>query len=220
MKDIRIGRIYSHNHKKYEVVGLGKMRIHTDNWVDSVSYMPYLQDENGNIPPVTEVNTCDKKYFEKTFIPSYLEVGDIVCASSMGKILAEYEVISMDEAFGLAAFFKKLDKNNKYSDTKLVAHTQIAPNGLVTIDEPDPTLMHISCLEYWLMTPSIQRTLQNRETISHGRSILMEISEKFGKVNIAEVDNLYISKYIREFQALKDKIEKDKSIWQTIIKKQ
>ena len=220
MKDIRIGRIYSHNHKKYEVVGLGKMRIHTDNWVDSVSYMPYLQDENGNTSHIPEINTCDKKYFEKTFIPSYLEVGDIVCASSMGKILAEYEVISIDEAFGLATFFKKLNKNDKYSDTKLVAHTQIAPNGLVNIDEPDPTLMHISCLEYWLMTPSIQRKLQNRETISHGRSILMEISEKFGEVNIAEVDNLYISKYIREFQALKDKIEKDKSIWQTIIKKQ
>lgn len=211
MKDIRIGRIYSHDHKKYKVVGLGKMRIHTDNWIDSVSYIPYSQDEDGNVMPVTQVDTCDKKYFEKTFIPSYLEAGDIVCASSMGKILAEYEVIGIDKTFGLATFFKKL-KNDKYLDTELIAHTQIAPNGLVTIGEPDPTLKHISCLEYWLMTPSIQRTLQNRETISHGRSILMEISEKFGNVNIAEVDNLYISKYIREFQALKDKIEKDKSI--------
>lgn len=210
MKDIRIGRIYSHDHKKYEAVGLGRMRIHTDNWIDSVSYIPYSQDEDGNVMPVTQVDTCDKKYFEKTFIPSYLEVGDVVCASSMGKILAEYEVIDIDEAFGLATF-KKLN-NDKYLDTKLVASTQIAPNGLVAIDEPDPTLMYISCLEYWLMTPSIQRTLQNRETINHGRSILMEISEKFGKVNIAEVDNLYISKYIREFQELKDKIEKDKSI--------
>ena len=63
------------------------------------------------------------------------------------------------------------------------------------------------------MTPSIQRTLQNRETINYGRSILMEISEKFGNMNAAEVDNLYISKYIREFQALKDKIEKDKNIY-------
>ena len=41
----------------------------------------------------------------------------------------------------------------------------------------------------------------------------MEISEIFGKVNITEIDNLYISKYIREFQELKDKIEKDRSIW-------
>lgn len=212
MKDIRIGRIYSHNHKKYEVVGLGKMRINDDNWIDSVSYIPYSQDEDGNVLPVTQVDTCTKKYFEKTFIPSYLEVGDIVCASSMGKILAEYEVISVDEAFGLAAF-KKLDKDNEYSDTELVTHTQIAPNGLVIIDEPDPTLMHISCLEYWLMIPSIQRTLQNRETINHVRSILMGISEKFGRVNIIEVDNLYISKYIRILQALKDKIEKDNSIW-------
>lgn len=216
MKDIRIGRIYSHDHKKYEVVSLGKMRIHTDNWIDSVSYIPYSQDEDGNVMPVTQVDTCDKKYFEKTFIPSYLEVGDVVCASSMGKILAEYEVISIDEAFSLATF-KKLDKDNEYSDTELVAHTQVASNGLVTIGEPDPTLIHISCLEYWLMTPSIQRTLQNRETINHGRSILMEISEIFRKVNITEIDNLYISKYIREFQELKDKIEKDKSIWQQII---
>lgn len=211
MKDIRIGRIYSHDHKKYEAVGLGKMRIHTDNWIDSVSYIPYSQDECGNVMLVKQVDTCDKKYFEKTFIPSYLEVGDVVCASSMGKMLAEYEVVGIDEEFGLATF-KKLDKNNEYSDTELVAHTQVMPNGLITIGEPDPTLIHISCLEYWLMTPSIQRTLQNRETISHGKSILMEISEKFGNVNIAEVDNLYISKYIREFQALKDKIEKDRSI--------
>ena len=212
MSSLRIGRIYSHDHKKYEVVGLGKMRIHTDNWIDSVSYIPYSQDEDGNVMSVTQVDTCYKKYFEKTFIPSYLEVGDIVCASSMGKILAEYEVIGIDEEFGLATF-KKLDKNNKYSDTELVAYTQVMPNGLITIGEPDPTLMHINCLEYWFMTPSIQRTLQNRETINHGRSILMEISEKFGNVNIAEVDNLYVSKYIRKFQALKDEIEKDRSIW-------
>ena len=214
MKDIRIGKIYSHDHKKYEVVGLGKMRMYNGNWIDGVSYIPYSQDEDedGNVMPVTQVDTCTKEYFEETFIPSYLEIGDVVCASSMGKMLAEYEVISVDVAFGLATF-KKLDKDNEYSDTELVAHTQIAPNGLITIGEPDPTLMHISCLEYWLMTPSIQRILQNRETINHGRSILMEISEKFGKVNIIEVDNLYISKYIREFQALKDRIEKDRSIW-------
>ena len=212
MKDIRIGRIYSYNHKKYKVVSLGKMRIHDDNWIDSVSYIPYSQDEYGNLMLVKQVDTCNKKYFDKTFIPSYLEVGDIVCASSMGKILAEYEVINVDEAFGLANF-KKLDKDNEYSDTELVAHTQVASNGFITIGEPDPTLMHISCLEYWFMTPSIQRTLQNRETINYGRSILMEISEKFGNMNAVEVDNLYISKYIREFQALKDKIEKDRSIW-------
>ena len=212
MKDIRIGRIYSYNHKKYKVVGLGKMRIHDDNWIDSVSYIPYSQDEDINLMPVTQVNTCNKKYFDKTFIPSYLEVGDVVYASSMGKILAEYEVINVDEAFGLANF-KKLDKDNEYSDTELVAHTQVASNGFITIGEPDPTLMHISCLEYWFMTPSIQRTLQNRETINYGRSILMEISEKFGNMNAVEVDNLYISKYIREFQVLKDKIEKDRSIW-------
>ena len=212
MKDIRIGRIYSYNHKKYKVVSLGKMRIHDDNWIDSVSYIPYSQDEDINLMPVTQVNTCNKKYFDKTFIPSYLEVGDVVYASSMGKILAEYEVINVDEAFGLANF-KKLDKDNEYSDTELVAHTQVASNGFITIGEPDPTLMHISCLEYWFMTPSIQRTLQNRETINYGRSILMEISEKFGNMNAVEVDNLYISKYIREFQVLKDKIEKDRSIW-------
>lgn len=206
MKDVRIGRIYVHNHQKYKVIGLGKMRIHTDTWIDSVSYKPSSQDENS-----PEVNSCDKTYFVRKFIPSHLELGDVVCASSMGKILAEYEVVEINET-SQSATFKKLNKDGKYSDTELVACTSIMPNGSIIIRNYESPLMDINCLEYWLMTSNIQRILQNREDINHGIRILTEISKKFGNVNIAEVDNLCVSRYLKEFQSLKDRIEKDKNI--------
>lgn len=67
----------------------------------------------------------DKEAFEYYFIPTTLEVGDIIIAVSMGKIVAEYEVTSIDSESSQATA-------KSPSGIDLIVNTAVDSDAVVT----------------------------------------------------------------------------------------
>lgn len=86
---IQIDKHYYYKGNEYVVTGFCKVKTPSGEWVDGVSYKKAPEES-------TEIYVRDKEAFEYYFIPTTLEVGDIIIAVSMGKIVAEYEVTSID----------------------------------------------------------------------------------------------------------------------------
>lgn len=86
---IQIDKHYYYKGNEYVVTGFCRVKTPSGEWVDGVSYKKASEES-------TEIYVRDKEVFEYYFIPTTLEVGDIIIAISMGKIVAEYEVTSID----------------------------------------------------------------------------------------------------------------------------
>jgi hypothetical protein len=86
---IQIDKHYYYKDTEYVVTGFCKVKTTSGEWVDGVSYKKASEES-------TEIYVRDKEAFEYYFIPTTLEVGDIIIAVSMGKVVAEYEVTSID----------------------------------------------------------------------------------------------------------------------------
>ena len=86
---IQIDKHYYYKGNEYVVTGFCKVKTTSGEWVDGVSYKKASEES-------TDIYVRDKEAFEYYFIPTTLEVGDIIIAVSMGKVVAEYEVTSID----------------------------------------------------------------------------------------------------------------------------
>lgn len=115
---IKIDKHYYYKGNEYIVVGFCKVKKENGEWVDGVSYKK-ASEESGDI------YIREKESFEYCFIPATLEVGDIIIAVSMGKIVAEYEVKSIDEESSKATA-------KSPSDIELVVNTAVDSDGVVT----------------------------------------------------------------------------------------
>lgn len=115
---IQIDKHYYYKGNEYVVTGFCKVKKENGEWVDGVSYKK-ASEESGDI------YIREKESFEYCFIPATLEVGDIIIAVSMGKIVAEYEVKSIDEESSKATA-------KSPSDIELVVNTAIDSDGVVT----------------------------------------------------------------------------------------
>ena len=115
---IKIDKHYYYKGNEYIVVGFCKVKKENGEWVDGVSYKK-ASEESGDI------YIREKESFEYCFIPATLEVGDIIIAVSMGKIVAEYEVKSIDEESSKATA-------KSPSDIELVVNTAVDSEGVVT----------------------------------------------------------------------------------------
>lgn len=115
---IKIDKHYYYKGNEYTVVGFCKVKKENGEWVDGVSYKK-ASEESGDI------YIREKESFEYCFIPATLEVGDIIIAVSMGKIVAEYEVKSIDEESSKATA-------KSPSDIELVINTAVDSDGVVT----------------------------------------------------------------------------------------
>ena len=118
---IKIDKHYYYKGNEYIVVGFCKVKKENGEWVDGVSYKK-ASEESGDI------YIREKESFEYCFIPATLEVGDIIIAVSMGKIVAEYEVKSIDEESSKATA-------KSPSDIELVVNTAVDSEGVVTKEE-------------------------------------------------------------------------------------
>ena len=86
---IQIDKHYYYKGNEYVVTGFCRVKTPSGDWVDGVSYKKASEES-------TDIYVRDKEAFEYYFIPTTLEVGDIIIAVSMGRIVAEYEVTSID----------------------------------------------------------------------------------------------------------------------------
>ena len=86
---IQIDKHYYYKGNEYVVTGFCRVKTPNGEWVDGVSYKKASEES-------TDIYVRDKEAFEYYFIPTTLEVGDIIIAVSMGRIVAEYEVTSID----------------------------------------------------------------------------------------------------------------------------
>ena len=86
---IQIDKHYYYKGNEYVVTGFCKVKTTSGEWVDGVSYKKASEES-------TDIYVRDKEAFECYFIPTTLEVGDIIIAVSMDKVVDEYEVTSID----------------------------------------------------------------------------------------------------------------------------
>lgn len=86
---IQIDKHYYYKGNEYVVTGFCRVKTLSGEWVDGVSYKKASEES-------TDIYVRDKEAFDYYFIPTTLEVGDIIIAVSMGKVVAEYEVTSID----------------------------------------------------------------------------------------------------------------------------
>lgn len=115
---IQIDKHYYYKGNEYVVTGFCKVKTPSGEWVDGVSYKKASEES-------TEIYVRDKEAFEYYFIPTTLEVGDIIIAVSMGKIVAEYEVTSIDSESSQATA-------KSPSGIDLIVNTAVDSDAVVT----------------------------------------------------------------------------------------
>lgn len=115
---IQIDKHYYYKGTEYVVTGFCKVKTLSGEWVDGVSYKKASEES-------TEIYVRDKEVFEYYFIPTTLEVGDIIIAVSMGKIVAEYEVTSIDSESSQATA-------KSPSGIDLIVNTAVDSDAVVT----------------------------------------------------------------------------------------
>lgn len=115
---IQIDKHYYYKGNEYVVTGFCKVKTTSGEWVDGVSYKKASEES-------TEIYVIDKEAFEYYFIPTTLEVGDIIIAISMGKIVAEYEVTSIDSESSQATA-------KSPSGIDLIVNTAVDSDAVVT----------------------------------------------------------------------------------------
>lgn len=115
---IQIDKHYYYKGNEYVVTGFCKVKTTSGEWVDGVSYKKASEES-------TEIYVRDKEAFEYYFIPTTLEVGDIIIAISMGKIVAEYEVTSIDSESSQATA-------KSPSGIDLIVNTAVDSDAVVT----------------------------------------------------------------------------------------
>ena len=115
---IQIDKHYYYKGNEYVVTGFCKVKTTSGEWVDGVSYKKASEES-------TDIYVRDKEVFEYYFIPTTLEVGDIIIAVSMGKIVAEYEVTSIDSESSQATA-------KSPSGIDLIVNTAVDSDAVVT----------------------------------------------------------------------------------------
>lgn len=115
---IQIDKHYYYKGNEYVVTGFCKVKTTSGEWVDGVSYKKASEES-------TDIYVRDKEAFEYYFIPTTLEVGDIIIAVSMGKIVAEYEVTSIDSESSQATA-------KSPSGIDLIVNTAVDSDAVVT----------------------------------------------------------------------------------------
>lgn len=115
---IQIDKHYYYKGNEYVVTGFCKVKKENGEWVDGVSYKKASEES-------TEIYVRDKEAFEYYFIPTTLEVGDIIIAVSMGKVVAEYEVTSIDSESSQATA-------KSPSGIDLIVNTAVDSDAVVT----------------------------------------------------------------------------------------
>ena len=115
---IQIDKHYYYKGTEYVVTGFCKVKTLSGEWVDGVSYKKASEES-------TEIYVRDKEAFEYYFIPTTLEVGDIIIAVSMGKVVAEYEVTSIDSESSQATA-------KSPSGIDLIVNTAVDSDAVVT----------------------------------------------------------------------------------------
>ena len=115
---IQIDKHYYYKGNEYVVTGFCKVKTTSGEWVDGVSYKKASEES-------TDIYVRDKEAFEYYFIPTTLEVGDIIIAISMGKIVAEYEVTSIDSESSQATA-------KSPSGIDLIVNTAVDSDAVVT----------------------------------------------------------------------------------------
>lgn len=115
---IQIDKHYYYKGNEYVVTGFCNVKTPSGEWVDGVSYKKASEES-------TEIYVRDKEAFEYYFIPTTLEVGDIIIAVSMGKVVAEYEVTSIDSESSQATA-------KSPSGIDLIVNTAVDSDAVVT----------------------------------------------------------------------------------------
>lgn len=115
---IQIDKHYYYKGTEYVVTGFCKVKTTSGEWVDGVSYKKASEES-------TDIYVRDKEAFEYYFIPTTLEVGDIIIAVSMGKVVAEYEVTSIDSESSQATA-------KSPSGIDLIVNTAVDSDAVVT----------------------------------------------------------------------------------------
>lgn len=115
---IQIDKHYYYKGNEYVVTGFCKVKTPSGEWVDGVSYKKASEES-------TEIYVRDKEAFEYYFIPTTLEIGDIIIAVSMGKVVAEYEVTSIDSESSQATA-------KSPSGIDLIVNTAVDSDAVVT----------------------------------------------------------------------------------------
>lgn len=115
---IQIDKHYYYKGTEYVVTGFCKVKATSGEWVDGVSYKKASEES-------TDIYVRDKEAFEYYFIPTTLEVGDIIIAVSMGRIVAEYEVTSIDSESSQATA-------KSPSGIDLIVNTAVDSDAVVT----------------------------------------------------------------------------------------
>ena len=115
---IQIDKHYYYKGNEYVVTGFCRVKTTSGEWVDGVSYKKASEES-------TDIYVRDKEAFEYYFIPTTLEVGDIIIAVSMGKIVAEYEVTSIDSESSQATA-------KSPSGIDLIVNTAVDSDAVVT----------------------------------------------------------------------------------------
>lgn len=115
---IQIDKHYYYKGNEYVVTGFCKVKTTSGEWVDGVSYKKASEES-------TDIYVRDKEAFEYYFIPTTLEVGDIIIAVSMGRIVAEYEVTSIDSESSQATA-------KSPSGIDLIVNTAVDSDAVVT----------------------------------------------------------------------------------------
>lgn len=115
---IQIDKHYYYKGNEYVVTGFCRVKTLSGEWVDGVSYKKASEES-------TEIYVRDKEVFEYYFIPTTLEVGDIIIAISMGKVVAEYEVTSIDSESSQATA-------KSPSGIDLIVNTAVDSDAVVT----------------------------------------------------------------------------------------
>ncbi len=115
---IQIDKHYYYKGNEYVVTGFCEVKTTSGEWVDGVSYKKASEES-------TEIYVRDKEAFEYYFIPTTLEVGDIIIAVSMGKVVAQYEVTSIDSESSQATA-------KSPSGVDLIVNTAVDSDAVVT----------------------------------------------------------------------------------------
>lgn len=115
---IQIDRHYYYKGNEYVVTGFCKVKSSRGEWVNGVSYKKTSEES-------AEVYAISKEMFDHYFIPTTLEVGDMIVGISMGRFVAEYEVVSIDVESSQA-----IAKNS--SGVDLIVNTAIDSDAVVT----------------------------------------------------------------------------------------
>ena len=115
---IQIDKHYYYKGNEYVVTGFCKVKTTSGEWVDGVSYKKASEES-------TEIYVRDKEAFVYYFIPTTLDVGDIIIAVSMGRIVAEYEVTSIDSESSQATA-------KSPSGIDLIVNTAVDSDAVVT----------------------------------------------------------------------------------------